>query len=197
MNGKTDRLENRREFFRRLGRWIGLGALGLLGWPLLGRRRAAPADTVWQLDPEKCIQCGNCATKCVLALSAVKCVHAYDVCGYCNLCGGYHQPYVKRLDTAAENQLCPTSALVRTFIEEPYYQYDVIEERCIGCGVCVKGCGSFGNGSLHLQVRHDRCVNCNDCAIARQCPAQAFRRVPADRPYLMRGERWKAGSRKA
>jgi electron transport complex protein RnfB len=33
-------------------------------------------------------------------------------------------------------------------------------------------------------VRHDRCLNCNECAIARVCPADAFRRVPVDQPYL-------------
>ena len=44
----------------------------------------------------------------------------------------------------------------------------------------------FGNGSLFLQVRHDRCLNCNECAIGRACPAQAFRRVPAEQPYLLK-----------
>jgi electron transport complex protein RnfB len=124
---------------------------------------------------------------CVLTPSAVKCVHAYDVCGYCDLCGGYHQPTVKVTDTAAENRLCPTNAIRRTFVEDPYYEYSIVEGLCIGCGKCVKGCGSFGNGSLFLQVRHDRCVNCNDCSIARVCPAGAYRRVPASRPYLLRG----------
>jgi len=154
-------------------------------------RRASGDDTVWQLDPEKCTQCGRCATACVLKPSAVKCVHAYDVCGYCDLCGGFHQPNVRVTDTAAENQLCPTDAIKRTFIEDPYYEYTILEDRCIGCGKCVKGCTSFGNGSLYLQVRHDRCVNCNACAIARECPARAFRRVPASRPYILKGEQAK------
>jgi electron transport complex protein RnfB len=48
-------------------------------------------------------------------------------------------------------------------------------------------CAQFGNGSLFLQVRHDRCVNCNQCAIAVVCPAGAFRRVPAAQPYLLKG----------
>jgi electron transport complex protein RnfB len=162
------------------------GAAGVAGG------RAKGGDYVWQLDPHKCVQCGRCATACVLKPSAVKCVHAYDVCGYCELCGGYHQPYAKDLDTAAENQLCPTAAIRRTFIEDPYYKYDIIEDLCIGCGVCVKGCGSFGNGSLYLQVRHDLCVNCNECAIARDCPADAFERVPADQPYILKGEQAEA-----
>jgi electron transport complex protein RnfB len=123
----------------------------------------------------------------VLTPSAVKAVHAYALCGYCKLCGGYHQPQAQRIDTAAENQLCPAGALIRTFVEDPFYEYTINEERCIGCAVCVKGCSQFGNGSLFLQVRHDRCVNCNECAIARVCPAGAFRRVPADHPYLLKG----------
>jgi Na+-translocating ferredoxin:NAD+ oxidoreductase subunit B len=150
-------------------------------------KRAAGQNTVWQIDPDLCTQCGRCATECVLTPSAVKCVHAFAMCGYCKLCGGYHQPNVKRLDTAAENQLCPTKAIQRKFIEDPYFEYAIVEELCIGCAKCVKGCGSFGNGSLHLQIRHDRCVHCNECAIAVMCPAGAFKRVPADQPYLLRG----------
>jgi electron transport complex protein RnfB len=42
------------------------------------------------------------------------------------------------------------------------------------------------NGSLYLQVLHDRCVNCNECAIAKVCPTQAFVRLPAERPYLLK-----------
>ena len=32
-------------------------------------------DLVWQIDPNKCVQCGRCATTCVLNISAVKCMH--------------------------------------------------------------------------------------------------------------------------
>ena len=186
----TDAGQTRREFCRTLARWtVGGGALlltGVLGHRRLRLRRSWRDTTVWQLDPHKCAQCGRCATHCVLNPSAVKCVHAFPMCGYCKLCFGYFQPGASELTSAAENQTCPTGAIQRTFIEEPYYQYTIDETLCIGCGKCVKGCGTFGNGSLHLQVRHDRCLNCNECAIARACPADAFRRVPADHPYLMK-----------
>ncbi len=152
---------------------------------LLGRTRQA--KTVWQIDPDKCIACGNCATYCVLELSAVKCVQAYAMCGYCDLCTGYFDPDPKKLDTGAENELCPTGAIERVFVEDPYFEYNIIEELCIGCGKCVKGCEAFGNGSFFLQVRHDRCLRCNECSIAAACPSQAFRRVPADDPYLLKG----------
>lgn len=177
---------SRREFMKLGAR--GVAAASLAGIAAGVAKKVQAADTVWQINPDKCVQCGLCATECVLELSAVKCVHAYDVCGYCNLCGGYHQPTAKITDTAAENQLCPTGAIKRTYIEDPYYEYKIDEPLCIGCGKCVKGCGAFGNGSLFLQVRHDRCVNCNECAIACACPSDAFVRVPAEQPYLLKGK---------
>ena len=60
----------------------------------------------------------------------MKAVHAYDVCGYCDLCSGYLQPSAKRLDTSAESRLCPTGAIARRFVEDPYYEY-TIDERLL------------------------------------------------------------------
>jgi Na+-translocating ferredoxin:NAD+ oxidoreductase subunit B len=140
----------------------------------------------WQINPSKCIACGNCATYCVLEHSAVKCVNVYPICGYCKICFGYFEPEPFAITEGAENQLCPTGAIKRTFIEDPYYEYTIDESLCIGCGKCVKGCNTFGNGSFFLQVRHDVCVNCNECAIAAACPSGAFERVPAAKPYLLK-----------
>lgn len=171
---------NRKEFLR-------IGILSLLALPFLGifsRKRSS--GTLWQIDPSKCTQCGKCESLCVLHESAVKCVHQYASCGYCDFCSGYYQDNRTKFDTAAENQRCQTGAIQRTFIEDPYFEYTIDESRCTGCGKCVKGCADFGNGSLFLQVRHDRCKNCGDCPIARQCPAQAFQKVPADEPYLFK-----------
>jgi Na+-translocating ferredoxin:NAD+ oxidoreductase subunit B len=177
---------DRREFLTNSGRFVlGFGALGLAG---LAARNSMGGQLVWQIDPFKCTFCGRCATHCVLSESAVKCVHAYDLCGYCDLCGGYYKPGVTNLNTGAENMLCPTAAIERKFIEEPYFEYEIKEDLCIGCAKCVAGCTSFGNGSLHLQIRHDRCVDCNECAIARVCPSDAISRVPANQPYLIKGD---------
>ena len=162
------------------------GAGGLLVLVATGRGERGRAEMVWQLDPYKCIQCGNCATNCVLTPSAVKCAHAFAMCGYCKLCTGYFPPDPAALNTGAENQLCPTGAIQRSFVEDPYYEYTIDQDLCIGCGKCVKGCNAFGNGSLFMQVMHDRCLNCNECSIAAACPAQAYQRVPADQPYLLK-----------
>ncbi len=176
---------SRRDFVRDGLKTTTVLAVGGLGGLLVGRSQAAP--TVWQIDPEICVQCERCSTECVLTPSAVKCVHSFDLCGYCALCGGYQNPKTKVQSTAAENQLCPTGAIKRHFIEAPYFEYTIEKEMCIGCGKCVKGCDSFGNGSLYLQVRHDLCVGCNECAIAATCPSGAFRQVPAGTPYLLKG----------
>jgi len=176
----------RRRFLAKIG--LGLSFLGLGGVSTLATVRSNSGKRVWQVDPFKCTQCGRCATACVLGPSAVKCVHDYPMCGYCKLCFGFFQTNPSALDTGAENQMCPTGAIRRTFVEDPYHEYVIEESLCIGCGKCVKGCNRFGNGSLYLQVRHDRCLNCNQCAIARACPANAFVRLPAERPYVLKRE---------
>jgi len=185
----ADNVENPgRRFFLRMA----FGGALLTGGVLAGFARGSTKGTVWQIDPGKCVQCGKCATSCVLTTSAVKCVHAFAMCGYCELCTGFFKPQPNSLDTGAENQLCPTAAIKRSYVDDPYYEYVIEEKLCIGCGKCVKGCSAFGNGSLFLQIRHDRCVNCNQCAIATACPAMAISRVPADHPYLLKDQNVKS-----
>jgi electron transport complex protein RnfB len=195
MSDKKEPKSIERRRFLRSGMQMALAVSlgGIAGVSLL---KSSSKNLVWQLDPFKCVQCGRCANECVMTPSAVKCVHAYNLCGYCDLCGGYLKPDPNARSTAAENQLCPTAAIKRKYIEDPYFEYEIVEDLCIGCAKCVAGCTSFGNGSLHLQVRHDLCKNCNDCSIARVCPADAFQRVPADTPYLIKGDFTKGGSKK-
>lgn len=175
---------SRRDFVSGAVRGGMLFALGAL--TSLIARSSQKERTLWQIDPAKCIACTNCADYCVLQPSAVKCVQHFPICGYCKLCTGYFEPQPNALNTGAENQVCPTGAIKRVALEDPYYEYEIDEPLCIGCGKCVVGCVAFGNGSFALQVRHDRCVNCNECAIAMVCPADAFQRVPASQPYLLK-----------
>ncbi len=179
---------DRRTFLAEGVRVAGVVVLGTVGGFLAGRKGRG-SETRWQLDPNKCIACENCATRCVLDESAVKCVQFFDMCGYCDICTGYFAPDYHELNTAAENQMCPTGAVIRTFVEEKagqkFYEYTIDVDLCVGCGKCVKGCALM-NGSLYLQVMQDRCLNCNECAIAVACPTQAFERVPAERPYKLK-----------
>ncbi len=158
-----EKKSGRREFIR-------AAAAAALGGGVWLAATPSAETTVWQIDPSKCVQCGQCTTHCVMNPSAVKCVHATRICGYCDLCSGFLQPGSPKLDTGAENELCPTAAITRTFVEDPYFASKIDEERCVGCGKCVKGCGKFGN----------------ECAIARQCPAQAIHRVPLSRAYYIK-----------
>ena len=175
---------SRRDFLSVTVRGAGLLAIGgVLG---LLVTRPSRGETLWQIDPFKCTQCGKCATNCVLTQSAVKCTHAFGLCGYCDLCTGFFEAQPNALNTGAENQLCPTAALKRRYVEDPYYEYTIDAELCIGCAKCVKGCSTFGNGSLMLQIDQSRCVRCNSCSIAAECPALAISRRPADQPYMIK-----------
>lgn len=177
---------DRRDFMR------GAAAVGFVGatWAATG---AKGEEKIWQLDPNKCTQCGRCETHCVLKPSAVKMMNQFNICGYCDLCFGYLQPGSREINTGAENLLCPTNAIERWFIEDPYYEYKVHEDRCIGCAKCVEACLTFGNGSFYLQIRQDLCINCNECSIAVACPSDCFSEVPESVPYMfITGEKGKA-----
>ena len=177
----------RREFLQKIGAMAAGGTIlaisGLSAGKVAGEKKS---DIFWQIDPEKCTQCGRCETCCVLPTSAVKCLHAVKVCGYCDLCGGYYRSNVKELNTAAENLMCPTKAIIRKFVEDPYFEYTIDESLCNGCGKCVKGCGAFGNGSLYLQIKRELCKNCNECKIAVACPADAISRVTFEKAYNLK-----------
>ena len=159
-------------------------AASVVSLPFILLRKTNAKGFVWQIDPYKCTSCEQCKTGCVLTPSAVKCVNAFPMCGYCDFCPGYLRQGAKTYDTAAENQLCPVGAIKRKFIEEPYFEYTIDEDLCDGCSKCVKGCYNFGNGSLYLQIMHNLCVNCNECSIARICPSNAISRVPESEPYI-------------
>ena len=172
----------RRKFLTGIGRGTALIGLGAAGGLLA--TRGLGDDAVWQIDPFKCVWCNRCSTECVLEFSAVRCVHDYQMCGYCELCFGFFQTEPVSLDEGAENQMCPTGAIQRKFVEDPYFQYTIDRDLCNGCAKCVEGCNTFGNGSLYLQVLQDECLNCNECNIAMKCPNDAFMRLPADKPYV-------------
>jgi len=182
--------EGRRQFLKTCARLAAGGTIAaLFGVPLrntIVKAKARETTFFWQIDPDKCIFCGLCETDCVLPISAVKCVHAIKVCGFCDLCGGYFRANVRDLNTAAENLMCPTGAINRRYIEEPYFEYSINERLCNGCGRCAKGCNAFGNGAFYLQIKQELCKVCNECQLAKICPAKAIKRVPVAQAYFLR-----------
>ena len=175
----------RRQFFDRSFRIAGFAGVGLAAGQLA--RRAA-AGAVYQVDPERCKTCDLCRTTCVLSHSAVKADNDFDKCGYCMLCPAYYDvTSVPDARGIPLGKVCPRDALKRRVVgevdeEDPnnnYYEYTVDETLCDGCGKCVKACmRPAGNASLRLEIRFDRCLECNSCAIAVVCPDIAIVRVP-------------------
>jgi Na+-translocating ferredoxin:NAD+ oxidoreductase subunit B len=175
---------SRRQFIDRSLRIAGLAGIG--GTAALLARRAT-SNAVFQVDPSKCAACDLCRTSCVLSHSAVKAANIFDKCGYCQLCPAYYdvasQPDEMGLPTG---RTCPRDALKRQIVgkvdkEDPnnnYYEYTVDEALCDGCGKCVKACKPpAGNGALHLEIRFNRCLECDACAIQVVCPENAIVRV--------------------
>ena len=169
---EKNKYQSRRDFVRKAGKVIVAPPLLLI--PVALARKASAKGYVWQIDPFKCTQCGQCKTNCVMTPSASKCMHAFVMCGYCDLCGGYLRQGIKTISTGAEAQLCPTGAIERKFVEEPYFEYKINEDLCDGCAKCVKDVLNLAMDLSHMQDKTALCVNCNDCSIARTCPSNAI-----------------------
>ena len=78
-----------------------------------------------RFDPEKCIQCGLCATKCpTKAINSLvvpkKAVIVEEKCVGCTIC--------------AKN--CPVSAIEGAIKEK----HKVDPAKCVGCGICASKC---------------------------------------------------------
>lgn len=177
-----NKYQSRRDFVKKAGKIAAAIPMAYLSVNIL--KKTSATEFVWQIDPFKCTHCGQCETHCVLTPSAAKCMHSYEMCGYCDLCSGFLRQGVKDMDTGAEVQLCPTAAISRKFVEDPYFEYKIDESLCTGCAKCVKGCADFGNGSFYMQIKHELCKNCNQCSIAIACPSNAIERIPASQAYL-------------
>ncbi len=181
------------------------GLLGLGGTALYLTHKAGRAD-VWQIDPGRCLNsklgvtnvevCQNCATTCVLPLSAVRAVNEYSKCGRCYLCPAYFDIMSEVDEFGLPSQkLCPRDAIERKPIgqvdpNDPannFYEYIIHDELCNGCGKCVMGCKEpAGLGSICLEVRYDLCLNCNRCSIAAACPQDAYFRDEPGKAVALR-----------
>ena len=186
METKTTRRSLFRSIFRASCRnGVAVSIIGFVGY--LAAKKKITGDTlVWQINPQKCIGCGVCAYRCNKMISAVKCFHNFAMCGYCDLCTGYFDPQPFTRDEGAENHLCPVDAFARREVEPPYFEYVINHDLCIGCGKCVDGCFTLGNGSLFLQISQQECLQCNQCQIALHCPTKAIEQISAEQSYILK-----------
>jgi electron transport complex protein RnfB len=158
----------------------------------------AQGQVVWQIDPGMCLNsrpgevgvkaCDLCLKECVVTHSAVRAVNEYSKCGRCYICPAYFnvKSAVDREGLPSE-KLCPRDAILRKPIGEVdpsdpannFYDYEIDEAKCDGCGKCVMACKEpAGLGSIRLKVRHNLCVDCNHCTISKACPKDALFQWP-------------------
>jgi electron transport complex protein RnfB len=155
--------------------------------------KKAEGQIVWQVDASRCVNsrlgevdvevCSLCTTECVVSQSAVRAVNNTRECGRCYICPAYYNVKSAVDETGLPSEkLCPRDAIERRPIglidpRDPannFYDYIIDEEKCDGCGICVKGCKEpLGLGSIVLKVRYNLCVDCNHCAISTACPNDA------------------------
>jgi electron transport complex protein RnfB len=75
MNEEKNKYQTRRDFVRVAGKVIIASSLVLIPVSLV--KKTSASGYVWQIDPFKCTQCGQCKTTCVLTPSASKCVVSF------------------------------------------------------------------------------------------------------------------------
>jgi electron transport complex protein RnfB len=185
----------RRSAFKRISRAAAItGMTGAAAFLV----RKAEGQVVWQIDSARCVNsrvgevvakvCDLCVKGCVVKQSAVRAVNDFSQCGRCAICPAYFNvSSAVGPDGLPSEKLCPRDAITRKPIGEidpadpanNFYEYVIDEKKCDGCGKCVMACKEpAGLGSIRLMVRHDLCVDCNNCAISLACPKDALVQLP-------------------
>ncbi len=178
---------NRRSFLRKAGQATCAAALGGIAYRVLGghanEETAGPKSRwVWQIDPQKCTNCGECEFLCVRKPSAVKAVNDQKKCSYCVVCYGHISDKSIASDKIMSEgiRICEYDAVTRKNYsggKDGYFIYDIDHDLCTGCGKCAKACNDKGTQSMFLIIRPDLCLNCNSCNIALKCPDNAIERL--------------------
>jgi electron transport complex protein RnfB len=178
---------DRRKFLVNFGRAACTLAIGGVAYRIVGKHinpdTAGPVSRyVWAIDPEKCTGCGICESACVRTPSAVKAVNDQKKCSLCVVCYGHITNKNISSDKIMTEgiRVCKHDAVVRkSYSGDPdgYFTYNIDDNKCTGCGLCVKYCNEKGSRSMFLIIRPDLCLACNSCNIADKCPEKAIDRV--------------------
>lgn len=136
-----------------------------------------PQDSpAWVIDPAKCVGCGTCAEACVRPESAVKAEIDYSLLESVELDPAVFKKTKPGSSTSLENRICPTDAIKREKENDSTWIYSIDSKKCIGCGACAIRSKRKGSGAFKLKIT-DKCLSCNECSIAIDCPAGAIKRA--------------------
>ncbi|VGO22266.1 4Fe-4S dicluster domain-containing protein [Pontiella sulfatireligans] len=194
-------MSSRRNYLRLGGQLLGAAALGTATFRIF----SPPAEDAefiaqgrqfaWQINPDKCRNCGICETACVRKPSAVKALNDQTKCSNCVVCYG-HITSTKidsdKIESEGE-RVCPVDAVKRKNFSggvDGLFLYSQDPTLCIACGQCTKRCNHHGTQSMFLAIRPDLCLGCNECAIAVACPHDAIERIPREPVDDYRGDYW-------
>ena len=61
------------------------------------------------------------------------------------------------------NTICPVGTMLSFFARFSWMKIRIDEDKCIGCGLCAKGCKSACIDFKHHKIDYSRCVVCGDC----------------------------------
>lgn len=61
------------------------------------------------------------------------------------------------------NTICPVGTVLSLFARHAWFRVHIDEHRCVGCGLCAKGCKASCIDVKHHAVDLSRCVACGDC----------------------------------
>ena len=191
--------QSRRNYLKAAGHLLGATGLCAAAWRVF----SPPSDEAefiaqgrrfaWQIDPEKCLYCGLCETRCVRKPSAAKALNDQKKCSNCVVCYGHISDSKidsDKIDTEGE-RVCPYDAVERENFSggvDGMYLYSNNPKKCVGCAKCVKRCNEHGTKSMFLVIRPDLCLGCNECAIAVACPHDAIERIPREPVDDYRGD---------
>ena len=190
--GKTDR----RKFIRTAGRAMCGLAIGGLTYHVIGNHLSsedAGPNTrhAWQIDPNKCTGCDQCKLACYRKPSAAKAVNDQKKCSFCVVCYGHiTNKYIDSDKIMTEGErVCPKDAVIRINHSgrlDGYFVYEIDDDLCDGCGICVEMCLKKGTKSMFMIIRPDLCLNCNSCNIALKCPEKAVDKVFIGRKMILK-----------